>query len=91
GEGNYFGGIAVDKEMADGLDKDFGDIAESRLASVLGYINTGTFGYMKPGTSLNSTLQSDVMQGNKKLIGHSFRGAVGNMKDMRALKASLKK
>lgn len=77
GEGNYFDGIAVDKVVADGLDKDFGDVTESRLASVLSYINTGSFGYLPSGNALNSTLVTEVKSVNRKFEGKSFRGMVG--------------
>ena len=43
GEGNYFGGIRVNSQVADGLDKDWGDINEASLASVLKNISTGSF------------------------------------------------
>lgn len=75
-QGNYFNGIAVDKTVDDGLDKDFGDITELRLASVLTYINTGTFGLAPREVGLNSTLE--VQDVNRKLVGKMFRGAVGS-------------
>ena len=43
GEGNYFGGIRVNSQVADGLDKDWGDINETSLASALKNISTGSF------------------------------------------------
>jgi hypothetical protein len=42
-EGNYFNGIPVNKTVADGLDKDWGDVTETSLAAVLRYITTGMF------------------------------------------------
>lgn len=76
GEGNYFGGIAVDKEVDDGLDKDFGDVNERQLASVLSYINTGSFGYAPRNNGLSATLASQVKQTNQRLMGKAFKGAV---------------
>jgi len=79
GDGNYFGGIAVDKIVDDGLDKDFGDVSEARLASVLSYINTGSFGYVPKGTALNSTLNNDLKAiNNQKFNSKSFKGAIGS-------------
>lgn len=42
-EGNYFGGMALDNTVADGLDKDWGDVNEAALASALKHIGTGGF------------------------------------------------
>jgi hypothetical protein len=51
GQGNYFNGIQTDKQTADGLDKDFGDLDEASLNAIGRYINSGTFGYVgeRPG------------------------------------------
>lgn len=43
GEGNYFNGLPLTNQAADGLDKDWGDVSETALASVLKYISTGSF------------------------------------------------
>ena len=43
GEGNYFNGLAVNAQIADGLDKDWGDTNESCLASALRNITGGTY------------------------------------------------
>ena len=43
GEGSYFGGIPLSNKVADGLDKDWGDLEESCLASAVHYITTGSF------------------------------------------------
>ena len=43
GEGNYFGGIPVNSQVADGLDKDWGDVNEASLASAIKNISSGTF------------------------------------------------
>ncbi len=81
GQGNYFDGIPVDKIVSDGLDKDFGDVTELRLASVLSYINTGSFGYVPRGNALNSTLVTQTKAINENLTGKTFRGAVGPMRN----------
>lgn len=76
GKGNYFNGIAVDREAADGLDKDWGDRSEASLATTLTHIRTGSFGYVPQGPSLNSTLENDVKSVNDKLDKNNFKGAV---------------
>lgn len=61
-EGNYFSGFPVDAQVADGLDKDWGDISETSLSSAIRNITTGSYlreaPYMEP---------SNVAAGNKKL------------------------
>lgn len=70
-QGNYFDGIAVDQQVSDGLDKDWGDKNEAALASVLSYIGTGSF----TNGGLNSVLEKPKVQENKKL-DKSFKGAI---------------
>ena len=43
GEGNYFSGLTVNNSVADGLDKDWGDVSETSLASAIKNITTGSF------------------------------------------------
>ncbi len=71
--GNYFDGIQVDQVVSDGLDKNWGDVNEASLASVLKHIGTGSFAVVPPG--LNSTLDTQVKEKNKKL-NRNFKGAV---------------
>jgi carboxyl-terminal processing protease len=70
-QGNYFDGIAVDQQVSDGLDKDWGDRQETALASVLAYIGTGSF----TDGGLNSVLEKQKVSENKKL-DRSFKGAI---------------
>ena len=76
-EGNYFNGFAPDKTTADGLDKDWGNISEDCLASVLKYIGTGTFGLMSevPGQA-NIEKISRVNDVNTIIESRRFKGAV---------------
>lgn len=74
-EGSYFDGIPVDQQVQDGLNKDWGDVGETSLASVLKHIGTGSFSVVRPG--LNSVLESATRDVNKK-FDRSFKGAVGN-------------
>ena len=71
--GNYFNGLSVDKQVADGLDKNWGDVTESLLAEAIKYITTGTFISQGP-----ETYKSDpaVMSGNRILDKPSFKGSV---------------
>jgi carboxyl-terminal processing protease len=89
GEGNYFDGIQPDFVVTDGIDKDFGDITEARLAAALNYINTGSFGFANTGGGLtsNSTLEDpNLIKANRKLSVHEFVGSIGHKIDIRALK-----
>jgi carboxyl-terminal processing protease len=81
GEGNYFNGLNVDSKVADGLDKDWGDVNEACLASALKYISSGSF----RTTGLRTDLQVDaqVEADNLKLEGTSFKGAIGSVRNFR--------
>jgi carboxyl-terminal processing protease len=75
GQGNYFDGIALNSQAADGLDKDWGDIYETSLQKVLGYITTGAY----PSQSINTITQQQqpaVREGNIILDQPGFKGAV---------------
>jgi carboxyl-terminal processing protease len=83
GEGNYFNGLAVSKQVADGLDKDWGDVNESALSSVLGYINTGVFKSMATGQPVVQFKQDPVVSSaNGVLDEPSFKGAVDRRKTL---------
>jgi C-terminal processing protease CtpA/Prc len=73
GQGNYFGGMALDNSVADGLDKDWGDVNEASLASVLKYINTGAF-RMRAGEEYKA--DPIVDKGNAVLSAPEFKGAI---------------
>jgi len=75
GNGNYFDGIAVDNVVPDGLDKDWGDINESALASALKHISTGSFSTTPRTPGLNSVLEGLKKDGNGKM-NRNFRGMV---------------
>ncbi len=77
GSGNYFNGIAVDKQVADGLDKNWGDRTESCLASVLQYISSGTFSRaMVNQRNGEESISAIVEEGNSSLDKRSFKGTV---------------
>lgn len=79
-EGNYFNGFALDRQVADGLDKDWGDRLEASLATTLKYIETGSFAYTPPGETIGSSgvgyKREAVISGNRKLDEHEFKGAI---------------
>ena len=65
GEGNYFNGLTVTSKVADGLDKDWGDVTESSLASVIRNITTGK--YSSETLAGEKVLSPDVIAGNAVL------------------------
>jgi C-terminal processing protease CtpA/Prc len=75
GEGHYYNGMALNSQVADGLDKDWGDREETSLASAINYITTGAFRTGVPGRT--SQLPSQiVLDANKALDAPNFKGAV---------------
>ena len=78
GEGNYFNGIPVNNTAADGLDKDWGDMGESSLASVLSFIGTGAFRTQAESTQSTeiARYKSQTAAGNEVLDRPSFKGTV---------------
>jgi hypothetical protein len=76
-EGSYFDGLALDKQVADGLDKDWGDLNESALASAMKYITTGTFTVVRNGNApVVNFNQPEVLRSNDKLDAKTFKGTV---------------
>lgn len=82
GEGNYYNGIALNNQVADGLDKDWGDLSESAFANAVKYITTGAFRTAETGKILSVQQSASVVAGNEKLDATEFRGAI----DVRGLK-----
>jgi len=79
GSGNYFSGIAVDAQRPDGLDKDWGDVSESLLASVLKNVSTGSFEANPGGEIIGSAapqVTPQLINSNQKFDAREFRGAV---------------
>lgn len=74
GEGGYFKGMAPNKAVADGLDKDWGDLQEACLASTINYISNGV--YSGQATRPPVFVTTDVASGNKALRQSTFVGAV---------------
>lgn len=76
-EGSYFNGIALDKQVGDGLNKDWGDKDEASLATILQFINAGSFSVTGevPGIAARTYKNEQVIQSNTKL-DRSFKGAI---------------
>jgi carboxyl-terminal processing protease len=77
GEGNYFNGLALDAQVADGLDKDWGDLEESALAAAVRYITTGA---ARLATTAPYIENAEVSRANNILSAPSFKGAVNPRK-----------
>jgi C-terminal processing protease CtpA/Prc len=80
GEGSYFNGLAVNSQVADGLDKDWGNIEESSLKSALSFVTTGAFRSQAAGargTNVSSYQeQPEVRRSNVILDQPSFKGTI---------------
>jgi C-terminal processing protease CtpA/Prc len=74
-QGNYFDGLALNNQVPDGLDKDWGDVNESCLSSALQYITTGAFKIASQGT-ISTQTHPDITNGNSILDKPSFKGAI---------------
>jgi hypothetical protein len=61
-EGNYFNGFTANAQVADGLDKDWGDLGETSLASAISNITTGAYQRNAPYVE-----PANVANGNAKL------------------------
>jgi carboxyl-terminal processing protease len=77
-QGNYFDGFQVDKKVADGIDKEMGDLDESCLASVVKYITTGTYGpSIRPKSKATDIVDDPLLlETNEKLVGRHFKGMI---------------
>jgi hypothetical protein len=84
GSGNYFDGIALDSQQPDGLDKDWGDINESALASVLRFVGTGSFMRSPNGEIISSRapmVTPQIISSNQK-FEREFKGAISGPRKM---------
>lgn len=77
GEGSYFNGLPLNSMVADGLDKDWGDVNETSLQSALGYITTGAYRLQAAnGRNTNYQEPPEVKNGNSILDVHTFKGTI---------------
>lgn len=80
GEGNYFDGFKVNSSVADGLDKDWGDVTEKCLANVIKNISTGSF---RLGVEQPYVEPENVATGNKVLDNPFLKVTVADLKDFK--------
>ncbi len=74
GEGNYYAGFAPNAVVADGLDKDWGDVTESSLASAIRNINGGNY----RGNNEPVFYESPIVGGaNNKLDNTKLKVTIG--------------
>jgi len=73
GSGNYFNGFTPNSVVADGLDKDWGDVTETSLASAIKYITTGSF---RLQSQQDYQELPQITHANSVLDEHSFKGTV---------------
>ncbi|HEU4472602.1 MAG TPA: S41 family peptidase [Flavisolibacter sp.] len=76
GEGNYFNGLALNSQSADGLDKDWGDLTEASLQTVVNYITTGAYRSQSANERDAYRAQQEVSSGNRVLDASHFKGAI---------------
>jgi carboxyl-terminal processing protease len=82
GQGDYFSGMTVDKDVADDLTKDFGDPSEKMLAQALYYSANNNFSALAKDNTLSSTSGATKVQidaANEKL-DHEFKGMIETRK-----------
>ena len=79
-EGNYFNGFAPNKQVADGLNKDWGDKDEAALSSILKFLETGTFGLAEVPGIANKSTTKEVQNVNEKIEAKAFKGMIDTRK-----------
>ena len=75
GEGNYYAGFTPNAIVADGLDKDWGDINENSLASALRNISSGSY---RNGATENYSENTSVRSGNDALEKNMLKLSIGS-------------
>ena len=71
GQGNYFNGMDLNSQVADGLDKDWGDLSETCLQSAISNATTGAY---RTSSTERQTVQ--IQSVNDVLSSPEFKGAV---------------
>ena len=74
GEGNYYNGLPVNAQVADGLDKEWGDITENCLASALRNISSGSY---RGGVEPTYTEPAQVGNANDALDANNLKVTIG--------------
>ena len=75
GQGNYFNGLELSNQVADGLDKDWGDVTETSLQSAITNITTGAYRIAVDG-GVTLRQGASVQNVNTVLNMPSFKGAI---------------
>lgn len=77
GEGNYFNGLSLSHQEADGLDKDWGDKNEGCLNAVLFFISNGSYApRMVVSPQQRMALTEEVLGLNERLGKPKFKGMI---------------
>jgi hypothetical protein len=76
GQGNYFNGFSVDSPQPDGLDKDWGDVGETGLASIIKFLSTGSFTRTTEIIGAANRVTPQMINSNQLLDAKSFKGMV---------------
>lgn len=79
GQGNYYNGIPVNAQVADGLDKDWGDVNEASLASAIRKITSGSYLLREEEAVYNEP--PAVRDGNERLNSTSLKLTIGTGKN----------
>ncbi|TMI90946.1 MAG: hypothetical protein E6H06_17040, partial [Bacteroidetes bacterium] len=75
GSADYYTGFAPDKLVADGVNKNWGDITEPSLAAALEYISTGSFGrFSAASLNLQMLAMKQTKSANRALNENKFSG-----------------
>lgn len=80
GQSNYYNGFTPNSAVGDGIDKDWGDLSETSLASAIKYITTGSFRLQAEPAY---TELPQVTTANEVLGEHIFKGTVDNRKTLK--------
>lgn len=80
GTSDFYSGFTPDALVADGLDKNWGDVTETSLASAIKYITTGAF-RLQADAGYKEVPQ--VITGNNLLDQPAFKGTIGATKILR--------
>jgi carboxyl-terminal processing protease len=75
GQGNYFNGMDLNNQVADGLDKDWGDVNESCLQSAIKNITSGSY---RTASTSGETVR--IQSVNDVLSAPEFKGTVETRK-----------
>jgi hypothetical protein len=76
GVGNYFNGLTLNYQVADGLDKDWGDEGEECLSAVLHFIGDGSYARMSVTPQQRAGLSEEVVFSNTRLGKTRFKGMI---------------